>query len=99
MCADRIDHCGLLADEQLARAMQHQAALLLKCLGRNEPHVWPGTRLADGLGVSGIGIDQGRIPGGLVHDVTARTADINECLKRCDGRSQLKPRASRSTHN
>jgi hypothetical protein len=51
---DRIDHCGLLADEQLARAMQHQTALVLRCLGRNEPHVWPGDRLADRLGVSGI---------------------------------------------
>jgi hypothetical protein len=54
MRADRIDHRGLLADEQLACAMQHQAALLLRSLGRNEPHVRPGNRLADGFGVSGI---------------------------------------------
>jgi hypothetical protein len=44
----------LLADEQMARAMEHQAALLLGRLGRDEPHVGPGDRLADGLGVSRI---------------------------------------------
>src|SRR6476619_1293208 len=27
--ADRIDHCSLLADEQMARAVEHQTALLL----------------------------------------------------------------------
>jgi hypothetical protein len=26
MHADRIDHCGLLANEQMARAVKHQAA-------------------------------------------------------------------------
>src|ERR1700750_982856 len=54
MGTDRIDHCGLLADEQMAGAMEHQAALLLGCLGRHEPHVCPGDRLADGLSVGGI---------------------------------------------
>jgi hypothetical protein len=34
MRADRIDHCGLLTDEQMARAVEHQAALLLGRLGR-----------------------------------------------------------------
>jgi hypothetical protein len=29
MSADRIDHRSLLADEEVARAMEHQAALLL----------------------------------------------------------------------
>src|SRR4029077_570099 len=33
MGTDRIDHRGLLADEQMARAMEHQAALLLARLG------------------------------------------------------------------
>jgi len=33
----------------MARAMEHQAALLLGRLGRDEPHVGPGDRLADGL--------------------------------------------------
>jgi hypothetical protein len=32
MCADRIDHRSLLADEQMARTVQHQAALLLDVL-------------------------------------------------------------------
>ncbi len=45
---------GLLADEQMARAMEPQTALLLGRLGRNEPYVRPGNGLADGLRVSGI---------------------------------------------
>jgi hypothetical protein len=44
--ADGIDHRGLLADEELARAMEHQAGLLLGRL------VSPGHRFADGLGIS-----------------------------------------------
>jgi hypothetical protein len=35
-------------------AVERQAALLLGRLGRDEPHVRPGDRLADGLGISGI---------------------------------------------
>ena len=54
MGADCIDHRGLLADEEMARAMQHQAALLLGRLGLDKPHVGPGHRFADCLGVSGI---------------------------------------------
>ena len=54
MGTDRIDYRGLLANEQMACAMEHQAALLLGCLGRDEAHVRPGDRFADGLGVSGI---------------------------------------------
>jgi hypothetical protein len=34
--------------------MQQQAALPLRCLGLKEPPVWPGERLADGLGISSI---------------------------------------------
>ncbi len=41
MGADRIDYRSLLADEEVPRAMEHQAALLLWCLGRNEPHRRP----------------------------------------------------------
>jgi len=52
MGADRIDHAGLLPDEEMACAMEHQAALLLGRLGRHEPHVRPGDRLADRLGIS-----------------------------------------------
>jgi hypothetical protein len=41
-------------DEEMAGAMEHQAALLLGRLGLDEPHVCPGDRFADGLGVGGI---------------------------------------------
>src|SRR5436190_24402918 len=54
MGADRIDHRGLLADEEMARPMEHQAALLLECLVLDEPHVCPRDRLADSLGVGSI---------------------------------------------
>ena len=54
MGADRIDHRGLLADKEMARAVEHQAALLLGRLGLDKPHIGPGDRFADGLGVSGI---------------------------------------------
>src|SRR5256714_5408860 len=33
---DRINHCDLLADEQMARAVKHQATLLLRRLGRHD---------------------------------------------------------------
>src|SRR6266496_3203162 len=54
MGTDRIDHCSLLADEQVACAMQHQTALLLGRLGLDKSHVCPGDRFADCLGISGI---------------------------------------------
>ena len=38
----------------MARAVEHQAALLLGRLGLDKPHIGPGDRFADGLGVSGI---------------------------------------------
>src|ERR1700733_5518079 len=67
MSADGIDHRSLLADEQVTGPMQRQATLLLWRLGRDEPHVRPGDRLADRLGVSAIvlmpldvGLDIGR---------------------------------------
>jgi len=47
-----IDHRGLLADEELARAVEHQAALLLGRLGLDKPHVGPCDRFADSLGVT-----------------------------------------------
>src|SRR5215470_8326631 len=47
--ADRVDNGGLLADEEVARAMQHQTALLLDRLGRHKPHVRSRDRLADRL--------------------------------------------------
>src|SRR5258705_5091759 len=39
VCPDRIDYRGLLADEQIAGSMKHQAALLLRRLGWHKPHV------------------------------------------------------------
>src|SRR6266508_4915488 len=54
MRTDRVDHCGLLTDEQMARAVEHQAALLLERLGRHEPHVCSGDRFANGLSVHSI---------------------------------------------
>src|ERR1700688_2525676 len=54
MRPDRIDHRGLLADEQMAGAVKHQAALLLRRLRRYETHVGSGDRLADSLGVSHV---------------------------------------------
>src|SRR5271165_7568681 len=54
MSAEGIDHRGLLADEQVTGTMQSQAALLLWRLGSDEPHVRPGDRFTDRLGVSGI---------------------------------------------
>jgi hypothetical protein len=52
--SDRINHCRLLADEQMAGAVKHQAALLLRRLCWNEPHVGPGHRFADRLSVSHV---------------------------------------------
>src|SRR5450631_2705716 len=54
MRPDRIDHRGLLADEQMAGAVKHQAALLLRRLRRYETHVSSGDRLADSLCVSHV---------------------------------------------
>src|SRR5471032_113391 len=54
MRPDRIDHRGLLADEEMAGAMKHQAALLLRRLRRYEAHVGSGDRLTDSLCVSHV---------------------------------------------
>ena len=51
---DRINHRRLLANEQMACAVKHQATLLLRCLGWHEPHVGSGDGLADRLGVSHV---------------------------------------------
>src|SRR5262245_22509235 len=37
--ADRVDHRGLLTDEQVPRTMKDQAALLLRRLGLDKPHL------------------------------------------------------------
>ena len=54
MGSDRVDHRGLLTNEQMAGAVEHQTALLLACFGCNKPHVCAGDRFTNGLGVSGI---------------------------------------------
>ena len=45
--SDCVDDGRLLTNEQMACAMEHQAALLLGRLRRDEPHVCPGHRFAD----------------------------------------------------
>src|SRR5258705_4968589 len=52
--SDRINHRGLLADEQVAGAVEHQATLLFGGLGWYKAHVGPGDCLANGLRVSRI---------------------------------------------
>src|SRR6266404_7057835 len=52
--SDRINHRGLLADEQMACAVKHQATLLLGRLGWHEPHVGSGDRFANSLSVSHV---------------------------------------------
>jgi hypothetical protein len=52
--SDRINHRGLLADEQVACAVKHQTALLLRCLGWHKPHVGPGDCFANRLCVSRV---------------------------------------------
>src|SRR5258706_1338353 len=47
VCSDRINHRGLLTDEQMTCAVKHQAALLLRRLCQYETHVGSGDRLAD----------------------------------------------------
>src|SRR5450759_417258 len=54
MSTDRVDHGGLLTDKQMARAMKHQTTLLLGRLGRDEPHIGPGDRFTDSLGICRI---------------------------------------------
>src|SRR5258706_2684522 len=54
MGPDCIDHRGLLTDEQMAGAMEHQATLLFGGLGWYKAHVGPGDCLANGLRVSRI---------------------------------------------
>src|SRR5258708_10306136 len=44
--ADRVNHGGLLADEQMAGAVKHQAALLLECL------CWHKTQVCSGGGLT-----------------------------------------------
>jgi hypothetical protein len=52
--SDRINYGGLLADEHMAGAMKHQAALLLRRLGRHKPHVGSGDRFANRFSVGHV---------------------------------------------
>jgi hypothetical protein len=52
--SDRINYRGLLADEHMAGAVKHQAALLLRCLCWHEAHVGSGDRFANSLSVSHV---------------------------------------------
>jgi len=54
MCADRVDDRGLLPDEEMPRAMEDQAALLLGRFRRHEAHARPLHRLTDRLGIGSV---------------------------------------------
>jgi hypothetical protein len=54
MRANGIDDGGLLANEQMARAMERQTALLLSRLGRHEPHFGSRDRFANRFRIGGI---------------------------------------------
>jgi hypothetical protein len=54
MGTDRVDHAGLLANEEMACPVEHEAGLLLRRLGLHEAHVRPRHRFTDGLSVGGI---------------------------------------------
>ena len=90
MGADRIDHGGLLANEQMAGTMEHQAALLLGRLGLDEPHVCSGDRLADGFSVGSIvllpldiGLHVSRRH--QAHGVAERLEFARPIMRRCAG--------------
>ena len=52
--ADRIDHSGLLANREMTRAVEHQAALLLCRPGLHEAHARPHDCFADRFSIGGI---------------------------------------------
>src|SRR5260370_38974167 len=52
--SDRINHRGLLPDEQMPCAPNHQTARLLRRLCWHEPHVGSGDRFANSLSVSHV---------------------------------------------
>jgi hypothetical protein len=54
MGADCVDDGGLLADEEMARAVEHQAALLLGCPGLHKPHGRSHHRFTNRLRISRI---------------------------------------------
>src|SRR5688572_30176630 len=54
MCPNGIDDGILLPHEEVARAMEHQAALLFRRLSLDEPHVRPNNGFADRLSIGSI---------------------------------------------
>ena len=52
--SDRINHRGLLADKQMARAMKHQATLLLRGLGWHKPHGGSGDGFTNRLSIGHV---------------------------------------------
>src|SRR5215467_16228360 len=54
MGTNGIDDGGLLANEEMPCAMEHQTALLLWGLGRHEPHIGSRDRFANRFRISGI---------------------------------------------
>jgi hypothetical protein len=54
MGAKCIGYSVLLSNQEMARAVEHQAALLLRSLSLNEPHGRPPHRLANRLRIRGI---------------------------------------------
>src|SRR6185437_12912238 len=54
MTTDRIDHRGLLPDQQAPYPMQNHPTLLFDRLRRHKPHVGPPHRLADRFGIGAI---------------------------------------------
>jgi len=70
-----MDDGSLLADEEMARPMKHQAALLLDRLGRHEPHVGsrdrPANSRQDGWLVEGF-----RHPGGNITGISDLAGEL-----------------------
>jgi hypothetical protein len=88
--ADGVDHGRLLADEEMTRAMEHQAALLLGRLGRDEPHGRPPHRFANGFRVGDVvllPLDVGFYVGGRhqAHGVAERRELARPMMRRRAG--------------
>src|SRR5258705_8848609 len=77
--SDRINHCGLLADEQMAGAVKHQATLLLRRLCWHEPHVGSGDRLANSLSIGHVVLLPFDV--GFYIGLRHQPHSIAECLK------------------
>ena len=54
--AQGVDQHRPLPDQEVPSLVEHQGCLLIDALDRHEAHRRPGHRLADGLGISGVGL-------------------------------------------